>query len=109
MWSEVLQVQDREVVGSCGSRVLGGADGFSDCVVVERMKVMVQFMTVAETAHYSAGLRFAFMCRDAGELSGEAFGYGGLFGAGFGGSVWISEGDGLVWRGAGVPAGQCAE
>ena len=102
-------MKDREVVGSCSSRVFGGADGFGDCVLVERSEVMIQFVTVAKTAHYSAGLGFAFMSGDAGELSGEAFGYGGLFGAGFGGSVWISEGDGLVWGGTGVPAGQCAE
>ena len=29
MWSEVLQMQDREVVGSCGSRVFGGANGLA--------------------------------------------------------------------------------
>ena len=44
-------------------------------------------MTVADAAHYSLRLRFAFICGDSVEMFGEALSYGALFSAGFGGSL----------------------
>ena len=77
--------------------------------MVERLEEWVQFVAFTKVADYTAGLWFAFVSRNAGKLFSEAFGYGSLLGAGFGGPVSRSEGDGLVGWGTGVPVGQRGE
>ena len=64
--------------------------GSFNCVVVEKLDGWVQFVTVveaAQSAHELASLGFDLICGNTCELFGEAFCYGSLFSAGFGGTI----------------------